>query len=268
MVLAISILSGTLIGIILIVLVKGGGALSLDMLFKTPASGFYMGGGGGIANAIVGSFFLAIGGTALAFAISVGVAVYLQHDYTSSRLAELIRMVLDILWGIPSIIYGVVCFVIMTEMGFGTSLLAGIIALAMLEVPIMTRAMDESLRTVPNELREAAYSLGLTRFEVAFKVIRKQALPGILSGILLAFGRGIGDAASIFFTTGFSDYIPTSPSDSSAALPTLIFFLSTSPNPAVRERAFAAAFILLVIVLITSIVSRFLSKRYTKFVIK
>jgi phosphate transport system permease protein len=96
----------------------------------------------------------------------------------------------------------------------------------------------------------------------------KQAGPGILSAVLLAFGRGIGDAASILFTAGFTDFIPRSLLDSAAALPTMIFFLSTSPMPEVRGRAYAAAFVLLVLVLVVSVVSRLLTKRLSRYVVK
>ncbi len=268
MIISLIIVMGSLISIIAIVVIKGAPALSLEMVTQTPKGGFYLGGGGGILNAIMGSLYLAIGATCLAFCVSIGIAMYLQREYTSSNVAEFIRTVLDILWGIPSIIYGIFCFIIMMNLGIGTSLLAGIIALTFLEIPIMTRGMDEALRTVPLELKDAAYSLGATKIETSFGVVRKQALPGILSGVLLAFGRGIGDAASILFTAGFTDHVPTSLSDSAASLPTMIFFLATSPLPEVRERAYAAAFILLTIVLFISVISRLATRKYTKFIIK
>lgn len=156
----------------------------------------------------------------------------------------------------------------MVALGIGTSLLAGIIALTLLEIPIMARCMDEAIRVTPAELKLAAYSLGSTRTEAAAGVVWKQALLGILSGVLLAFGRGIGDAASILFTAGFTDHIPTKLTDSAAALPTMIFFLSTSPLPSVRGRAYAAAFVLLVIVLLISLISRLLTARYSKYIVR
>lgn len=121
---------------------------------------------------------------------------------------------------------------------------------------------------VPIELKEGSYSLGSTRFENATRVVRRQALPGIVAGVMLGLGRGIGDAASILFTAGFSDSIPTSIMDSTAALPTMIYHLYSSPIPHVRDRAYAAAFILLVMVTGISFISRYLTKRFQKFVIK
>jgi phosphate transport system permease protein len=268
MIASLAIVMLALVGVIAVVLWNGAPALSLDMVTKTPSGGYYLGGGGGILNAIVGSLYLGIAATILAFFLSVGVATYLQKDFIHPRMAGFIRNVLELLWGIPSIVYGVFCFVIMVFLGMGTSLLAGIIALTLLEIPIMTRTMDESISQVPTELKLSAYVLGSNRTETSVRVVWRQALPGILSGILLAFGRGIGDAASILFTAGFTDTIPTSLGDSAAALPTMIFFLSTSPLPEVRERAYAAAFILLTIVLLISVVSRLLSARFSKHIIK
>ena len=119
---------------------------------------------------------------------------------------------------------------------------------------------------VPMGLKEGAYSLGSTKFENSVKVIRKQAFPGILAGILLGLGRGIGDAASILFTTKATNQIPGSLLDSTAALPTTIY--NSYQLPAGQPKAYAAAFILLVIVLSISILSRILSKKFTKHVIK
>jgi phosphate transport system permease protein len=124
--------------------------------------------------------------------------------------------------------------------------------------------MDEAISAVSPDLKVSAYVLGSNRIETSAKVVLKQATPGIISGVLLAFGRGIGDAASILFTAGFTDYIPARLTDSAAALPTMIFFLATSPFPQVRERAYAAAFILLIVVLLISVVSRLLTVKLSK----
>lgn len=265
---SLALVAASLVGIVGVVLAKGAPALSWDMVSKTPTGGFYLGGGGGILNAIVGSLLLAVCATALAFVLSIAIATVLQREFTHPKLAGLVRTILELLWGIPSIVYGVFCFIFMVWMGIGTSLLAGIIALTLLEIPIMTRVMDEAIGMVDAEMKTAAYVLGANRVQTAARVVWRQALPGIASGILLAFGRGIGDAASILFTAGFTDYIPRSLNDSAAALPTMIFFLSTSPIPEVRERAYAAAFLLLAVVLIISIIARFSAKRSSKYIIK
>jgi len=210
MIISVCIVVGSLFIIISIVVINGASSLSLEMITQTSRGGYYLGGGGGILNAILGSLLLAIPATGLAFLIGIGIALYLQRDFTHPAISNFVRLTLDILWGIPSIVYGIFCLMIMVYIGIGSSLLAGILALTLLELPIITRYMDESIKMVPKGLKEASYSLGSTKFETALKVVRKQAAPGILAGILLGLGRGIGDAASILFTAGFTDKIPGS----------------------------------------------------------
>ncbi len=127
-----------------------------------------------------------------------------------TRWAKFVRLTLDILWGIPSIVYGAFGFTLMLAIGLRASLLGGIIVLALLEIPIMTRAMDEVIRLMPAELSEASLALGASKLETAVKITLRQMLPGITTATLLAFGRGIGDAASVLFTAGYTDRIPTS----------------------------------------------------------
>jgi phosphate transport system permease protein len=258
----------SLIIIVGLIIVNGASSISVEMITQSSSGGYYLGRGGGILNAILGSLLLSLPATGLAYLIGIGIALYLQREYSHPGFAIFIRLSLDILWGIPSIVYGIFCLLIMIYLGIGASLLAGIFALTLLEIPIITRYIDESIKLVPNGLKESAYSLGSTRFETAFKVVRRQAFPGILAGVLLGLGRGIGDAASILFTAGFSDRIPGSIFDSTASLPTMIFHLFSSPIPAVRQKAYAAAFILLLIVLTISFVSRLLTRRYAKYVIR
>ena len=152
--------------------------------------------------------------------------------------------------------------------GLRTSLLAGIITVALLEIPIMTRAMDEVIRLVPEALNDASYSLGATRLETALKVIVRQSLPGIVTAVLIAFGRGIGDAASVLFTAGFTDNIPTSLLQPAATLPLAIFFQLGTPYPEVQQRAYASAAVLTLIILVISLGSRLLIKRLARHRIK
>jgi phosphate transport system permease protein len=152
----------------------------------------------------------------------------------------------------------------MVFFGIRASLLAGIITVTLFIIPIMVRGMDEVLKSVPRGLLESSLSLGSTRSETAYRVYLKQSVPGVITAVLLSFGRAIGDAASILFTTGYTDYIPTSLSQPTATLPLAIFFQLSSPIPEVRERAYAAAVILMIIILIISISSRFFSKKYQK----
>ena len=247
---------------------RGLPALNLDMLTQTPKGGYYLGKEGGILNAIVGSFYLAGGATLLAVVISLPIALYLQIYAARTRRAEVTRLALDVLWGIPSIVYGAFGFIIMLAVGMRASLLGGIITLAMIEIPIIVRGMDEAIALVPNALREASLALGATRLETASKVVVRQTAPALLTAVLLAFGRGIGDAAAVLFTAGYTDRLPDSLLSPAASLPLAVFFQLGTPFPAVRERAYAAALVLTVIVLATSLISRRLAGRLTKHVIR
>lgn len=248
---------------------KGLPALSLTMVTQVPQGGYYLGKEGGILNAIVGSLYLASGATLLALLISLPVVLYLNiYTRKTSKLAVFTRFSFDVLWGVPSIVYGAFGFIIMMLLGLRASLLAGIITVALLELPIMSRAMDEVVRLVPRDLLNASYSLGATRLETSFRVVVRQCLPGIMTAVLIAFGRGIGDAASVLFTAGFTDRIPTSLLQPAATLPLAIFFQLGTPFPEVQERAYASAAVLTVIILLISILSRRLIRRFTKHRVK
>ena len=251
------------------ILWKSVPALSLSMLTQTPKGGFYLGKEGGILNAIAGSLYLAAGATVLAFLLSLPLALYLNtYKGRGSRTAVWTRFFLDVLWGVPSIVYGAFGFVVMIALGLRASLLAGILTVALLEFPIMCRAIDEVMRLVPRELQEASASLGATRFETAVKVVVRQAAPGVLTGVLLAFGRGIGDAASVLFTAGFTDRVPSSLADPAATLPLAIFFQLGTPFPEVQQRAYASAAVLTLIILVISLAGRALGRKVTRHVVK
>lgn len=265
--LSLMLLLGMLTGVILVILIKGASALSLSMLIDTPKDGYYLGGEGGIANAIAGSLYLAFGASLCALLFSLPVAFALQKEYASPRLSRISRIILEVLWGTPSIVYGAVGFVVMVYFGIRASLLGGIFVLTLLTMPIMVRSMEEIVRMVPGELREIAVSLGTTRLETAWIVFR-QVIPGIVTAVILAFGRAIGDAASILFTAGYTDSMPRSLLDPVASLPLAIFFQIGTPIPEVQERAYAAALVLLLIVLVVNIAARIMGERFSRNVIR
>ncbi len=255
----------TLILIVGAVAVKGFGAINWAMLTQTPKGGFYLGKEGGILNAILGSFYLVAAATLLALLIGLPVVLYLNvYCRRGSRMAAMVRFSLDVLWGVPSIVFGAFGFLIMLSVGLRASLLGGILTVALLMLPILCRAMDEVMRMAPPDLLEASYALGATRFQTAVKVITRQCMAGILTAVLIAFGRGIGDAASVMFTAGFSDSIPHSLTRPAATLPLAIFFQLGSPIPQVQERAYASALVLTGIILAVSILSRALSRKLTR----
>ncbi len=268
MVFSFLLVAGSLGFILLTVLVKGLPAMSWAMLTQAPKGGYYQGKGGGVYNAIIGSLYLAGGGTLLALLVSLPLALFLDVYARRTLLADILRLSLDVLWGIPSIVYGAFGFSLMLALHMRSSLLGGIIVLALLELPIMTRAMDEVVRLSPRDLEAASLALGATRLETAVHVVARQMLPGIATAILLAFGRGIGDAASVLFTAGYTDRIPTSLLRPVASLPLAVFFQLNTPYPEVQRRAYAAALILTVIVLAISLGSRWISGRLSKYIVK
>lgn len=255
---------------LLFVIFKNGiGALSWETVFSMPKGGYYFGGEGGILNAIVGSLYLSVGATLLAIIVGLPAALFINVQLIRlKRTQHLIRYLLDALWGIPSIVYGAFGFAVMLFFGLNASLLAGIITVALLITPILVRAFDEILKTIPVELQEASFSLGSTRSETAMRVLFKQGFAGFITALLLAFGRGIGDAASVLFTAGYTDNIPVTMDEPVATLPLAIFFQLSSPIEEVRQRAYAAAVVLTIFILIISVSARLLSKRYSKNIIK
>ena len=263
MIASMVIVLGSLFLIIGTVIWQGLPALNLSMLTQTPKGGYYLGKEGGILNAIVGSLLLASGATCLSFLLSLPIAIYLQIYSARKKRTEWVRLSLDILWGVPSIVYGAFGFTIMLLLGMRTSLLGGILALTLLELPIMVRSMDEAISMVPAALKESSYAVGATRLETSLRVIVRQSASGLLTAILLAFGRGIGDAASVLFTAGYTDRIPDSLLSPTASLPLAVFFQLGTPFPAVQERAYASALVLTIIVLGLSLISRWLTGRLT-----
>lgn len=255
----------TLALIIFSILYKGLPSLSWKMISRVPEGGFYFGKEGGILNAIIGSVYLSTGATFIAFIIGLPVALFMNiHMVRHRKLVNTIRFMLDLLWGVPSIVYGAFGFTLMIYLGMRTSLLAGIIVVALFIIPIMIRSMDEVLKTVPKGLLESSLSLGSTKSETAYYVFYRQCLPGVITAILLSFGRAIGDAASVLFTTGYTDHIPTSLTQPTATLPLSIFFQLSSPIPEVQNRAYASAVVLTIIILVISLLSRFFTAKYKK----
>ncbi|MCX7830022.1 MAG: phosphate ABC transporter permease PstA [Acidobacteria bacterium] len=264
-----SILALALVSIVLVVFIKGFGSLSFKMLFTIPKSGYYLGGEGGILNAILGSIAIGTLATLLSFLYAFCIVFYINvYRFSKSKFSRSVRFFLDILWGIPSIVYGAFGFGVMLIFKIPASLLAGALTLSFVILPIMARTMDETLRMIPFEMKQAAYSLGATRFEISYKVIIKQAFPGLLTAVLIAFGRGIGDAASIIMTASYTDSIPSSFLRPVATLPLCVFFQLSTPFKEVQERGYAAAFVLTILMLLVSILARLSFKSFSKYVVK
>ena len=243
---------------------RGVPVLSWEMVSSLPGGGFYIGKEGGFLNAIVGSLYIVGGATILCLAISIPVVFYLNvYLKPHSRFGFIARLAYDVLFGIPSIVYGAFGFTLMIFFGLRTSLLGGIIVVTLLIIPIFIRSMDEVAKTIPHDLLEAGYSLGSTRLETIGVVVR-QIAPAIATATLLSIGRAIGDAAGVMFTAGFSDSIPTSLTQQTATLPLSVFFQLSAPQLEVQDRAYAAAVVLTGIVLVLSLSGRFIMNRFSR----
>jgi phosphate transport system permease protein len=261
---AAMVIMGVLIYIIGTVFYKGLPSLTWEMITSIPGGGFYLGKEGGVLNAIVGSVFIITGALIISMMISVPLVMYINFYLPArSHFASIIRFSLDILFGVPSIVFGAFGFALMVYMGIKASLLGGIITVAMLIMPLMMRSLDEVTRLLPRDLPDALLSLGSTKYEMT-KVLLRQLMPGVITATLLAVGRGIGDAATVLFTAGYTDNIPVSLSQPAATLPLSIFFQLGSPVEEVQNRAYASAVILTVIILILSFSARYFSSKFSK----
>ncbi|RRR71752.1 MAG: ABC transporter permease subunit [Candidatus Viridilinea halotolerans] len=256
-----------LVSILLTITWRGLAALSWEMVSQPPSAGFYLGGDGGILHAILGSLYLATGATLLATLIAVPVVLYINTYGRGSAIAETVRLVLNILWGMPSIVFGVFILGLLLAFGLRTSLLAGIITLALVILPILARTFDEVVRLVPHDLSDATLALGTTRLELSIMLLR-QTIPGLLAGLFLAFERALGDGAAVLFTAGFTSTMPTSLFQPVASLPLVIFFQLATPFPEVQARAYAAALILTAIVLTFGMLGYFFLHHFGRHVIR
>lgn len=255
---------GLVASILWTIIGRGWGAMSWDMITKLPGGGFYIGKEGGFLNAIVGSIYIVGASTLLGLAVSIPVVFYLNiYLKKSSKFAYASRLAYDVLFGIPSIVYGAFGFAIMIYLGLRASLGGGIIVVTLLIIPIFIRSMDEAARQFPRDILDTAYSLGATRFET-IRVVMRQIAPGIATATLLSIGRAIGDAAGVMFTAGYTDSIPTSLSQPAATLPLAVFFQMSSPVKEVQDRAYAAALVLTMIILVLSIGGRLITNWFSR----
>jgi len=260
---AVSLVVLVVASIICTIFVKGFGSLSWDMVTKVPGRNWNTTDDGGFVNAIWGSIIVVAPATLIAMVVSIPVVFYMNlYRRRSNWLSYVARLAYDVLYGIPSIVYGAFAFMIMVMVGMRASVLGGIIVSTLLIIPMFIRNGDEISKSVPDDMIDAAYSLGATKWET-LKVVVRQVLPGMATATLLAVGKAIGDAAAVMFTAGFSDSMATSLSSPTATLPLAIFNWVTMPDP-FPGRAYAAALVLSVIVLILSLGGRWITNHFTK----
>lgn len=261
---SIGVVLVSVLSVIYSVFKRGIPSLSWEMVSSLPGGGFYIGKEGGFLNAIVGSVYIVGASTLIGLLVAIPVVFYLNVFLKAdSRFGYVARLAYDVLYGIPSIVYGAFGFTIMIYFGLRTSLLGGIIVVTMLIIPILVRSMDEVAKNIPRDLLESSYSLGSTKIET-IGVVMRQISPAIATATLLSIGRAIGDAAGVMFTAGFSDSIPTSFTQQAATLPLSVFFQLSAPQIEVQNRAYAAAVVLTIIVLILSLAGRFITNHFSK----
>jgi phosphate transport system permease protein len=236
---------------------NGASSLSLHFFTELPKPVYEA--GGGIANAIVGS--ARIVGTAALIGIPVGfmAGVYLA-EYEDRKFAALIRYVADLLNGVPSIIVGMLAWALVVVPMHGASGYAGSVALSVMLMPIVTRQTEQFLREVPLALREAALALGASKWKVIVTVVVPAASKGILTGIVLGVARIAGECAPLIFTAGVSQYW-SDMSEQTASLPVVIYVKAMSGNPDWVQQAWAAALVLIGMVLTANIVARWILSR-------
>jgi phosphate transport system permease protein len=247
--------------ILLDLVVRGAGSLSVDFFTETPAPAGEM--GGGVAHAIVGT--LIIVGTASLIGLPIGVAAGIYcAEYPGSRLTWITRFVADVMNGTPSIVVGVFAWawIVATQKHF--SALAGSAALAMLMVPMVLRTTEEMIKLVPNSLREAALALGYPRWRTSLAIVVRTTLPGIVTGSLLAVARIAGETAPLLFTALGSQYMSYDIDQPMAALPLTVFTYATGPYDEWHRYAWAAALVLILVVFVLSLGARLaIGRRYT-----
>jgi len=244
--------------IIVFVLHKGLPVVSWRFLFTNPQE---MGRAGGIFPTLVGSVLLPLLGIAIAMPLGVGTAVYLTEYTRETKVTQVIRFGTDCLAGIPSIIFGLfgfIFFVVILRMGW--SLLSGGLTLAIMILPTIIRTSEEAIRAVPYAYREVSFSLGATRWETVVKVVLPNALPGIVTGLMLGIGRCISETAAVIFTAGSSLRLPQSAFDSVRTMAVHFYILAREGLS--NENAYGTAAVLILAVLLVNLTAYWLMHRF------
>ena len=245
---------------------RGIAALNFDFFTKGPA--LFGESGGGIAPALAGSILLVAIATIIALPFGVLTAIYVS-EFAPKQWADQVRLWLDTLNGFPSIVIGIFVFTLIVKaalpvLGIGghQSAIAGGVALAIIMLPLVARSAMEVLALVPNQLREGSYALGVSKWQTVVRVVLPTSFGGILTGTTLAIARAAGETAPLLFTCALaSNAVSWNPSQSVNSIPLTIFTYSESADPNLHTQAWAAAFVLIVFVLVTSLTARFLLDR-------
>ncbi|MFC1553276.1 phosphate ABC transporter permease PstA [candidate division KSB1 bacterium] len=216
--------------------------------------------GGGIANAIVGTFLLLSIAGVLAFPLGVAAGVYL-YEFKKNKLADWVRLGVEIIQGVPSVVIGIIAYVWIV-LPFGFSAVSGGIALAIMMIPMIIRSTEETLLLTPDSLKEASLSLGVPYYKTIIKVTIPAGLSGIVTGSLLGISRIAGETAPLLFTAFGSDFMNLNILKPVRALPHSIYIYSISPYPEWHQLAWAASLVLIVMVLSLNLIAKYLAGKW------
>ena len=253
-----------ILAVVAVIVVRGISAISWQFLSTMPFNGMKQ---GGILPAIIGTLLLTLGTALVAVPIGVGGAIYLSEYARDTRLTRAIRLAIVNLAGIPSIVYGLFglgMFVLFFR--FGTSILAGSLTLAIMTLPVIISTAEEALRAVPMEFRTVSASLGGTRWQGIRSIVLPQALPGIITGVILGLLRAAGETAPILFTVAafYLPRLPRSPLDQSMALPYHLYVISTQVPGMPLNVQYGTALVLLGLVLSLNIVASLIRRHFRR----
>ncbi len=250
-----------IVAIVAYIIIKGAPAISAEFVFGYPSDGMKA---GGILPAIVGTVYLTIGTAIFSIPLGIGAAIYLSEYAPDTTWTRIIRLAITNLSGIPSVVYGLFGLGLFVNfLKFGTSILAGSLTLAIMTLPVIISTTEEALRAVPQSFRVVSISLGGTRWQTIRKVVLPEAMPGILTGVILGLERAVGETAPIMFTVAafFLPQLPSSPMDATMALPYHLFVISTQVPGMPIKIQFGTALVLLVYVVGMNIIATLIRKR-------
>jgi phosphate transport system permease protein len=254
-----------LIPLVLVIfyLIKKGIGVWSGQFFTTDPNGNFLGYPGGIRSALLGTIEIVALATLISVPVGIGVALYLTEYGKQSPFANVVRYFVDVMTGVPSIVFGLFIYIVLVLAHVGGSFTAwkGSIALSLLMLPVVVRAAEVVLLLGPAHLREAALALGAPRWRVVTRVVLPTAGPGLITGSLLAVARGMGETAPLLFTTAGALALTFNLSAQMNALPLQIFTDIQSPKQSVIDRAWGAALALVVLVLIFNLIARAFSRR-------
>lgn len=250
-----------IVAVVIYIFLQGLPALSLEFLAGFPREGMRA---GGILPAIIGTIYLTIGTAIFSVPLGIAAAIYLSEYASDTPLTRTIRIAIINLAGIPSVVYGLFglgLFVIF--LNFGTSILAASLTLSIMTLPVIISTAEESLRSVPQAFRTVSISLGATRWQTIRRIVLKEALPGILTGVILGLERAAGETAPILFTGAafFLPRLPQSPFDATMALPYHLFVISTQVPEMPIQIQYGTALVLLVFVLTMNLIATVIRSR-------